>query len=63
MTNIKDLISDLKSISENETVEDMRQAVLDLVNELEEIVNHEKGERCVEMMNVAFVKKKHESRK
>ncbi len=32
----KDIISDLKSISENETYSHMKQAVLDLINELEE---------------------------
>jgi len=31
-----DIISDLKSISENETYSHMKQAVLDLINELEE---------------------------
>jgi tRNA(Ile2) C34 agmatinyltransferase TiaS len=30
------LISDLKSIAENETYADMKQALLDLINELEE---------------------------
>ena len=33
---MKDLISDLKSISENETYADMKQALLDLIKELEE---------------------------
>ena len=32
----KDIISDLKSISENETYSHMKQAVLDLINELED---------------------------
>ena len=31
-----DIISDLKSIAENETYADMKQALLDLINELEE---------------------------
>jgi len=31
-----DLVLDLKSIAENETVDDMRQALLDLINELQE---------------------------
>lgn len=33
---MKNLISDLKSISENETYADMKQALLDLIDELEE---------------------------
>ena len=37
MDCIEDLISDLKSIAENETYSHMKQAVLDLVNELEEM--------------------------
>jgi len=37
MDGIECLIADLKSISENETYADMKQAVLDLVNELEEM--------------------------
>ena len=35
--DINNLILDLKSIVENETYEDMKQALLDLINELEEI--------------------------
>ena len=31
-----DLILDLKSISENETLDDMKQAILDLIDELKE---------------------------
>ena len=37
MEDIEELISDLKSISENETYADMKQAILDLINELEEM--------------------------
>ena len=37
MNCIEDLISDLKSVSENETYSHMKQAVLDLVNELDEM--------------------------
>jgi len=33
---LDDLILDLMSISENETLEDMRQALLDLIDELKE---------------------------
>ena len=33
---LDDLILDLKSISENETLEDMKQAILDLIDELKE---------------------------
>jgi len=35
--DIDDIISELKSISKNKTIEDMKQAILDLVNELEKI--------------------------
>jgi len=37
MDCIEDLISDLKGISENETYSHMKQAVLDLINKLEEM--------------------------
>jgi len=37
MESIEDLISDLKSIANSESYSHMQQAVLDLINELEEM--------------------------